>query len=161
MTELAVIEVTPKGLLLREVAPGVTPDAVQKATEPLLLRAPDLRIISRSQYIMMEPHSIVVLSLHTPKERLWGELLDVSNRGSHATRHRPWRLSTTLSAKCCIRKATASGCLHFFSRCFGSSGSRSTSLVAPFLLSRRCLKKKLVARWRSISRSSLDRTAIR
>ena len=30
---------------------------------------------------MMEPHSIVVLSLHTPKERLWGELLDVSNAG--------------------------------------------------------------------------------
>jgi len=29
----------------------------------------------------MEPHSIVVLSLHTPKERLWGELLDVSNAG--------------------------------------------------------------------------------
>jgi hypothetical protein len=31
---------------------------------------------------MMEPHSIVVLSLHTPKERLWGELLDVSNAGA-------------------------------------------------------------------------------
>ncbi len=30
---------------------------------------------------MMEPHSIVVVSLHTPKERLWGELLDVSNAG--------------------------------------------------------------------------------
>jgi 3-oxoacid CoA-transferase subunit B len=46
VTELAVIEVTPKGLLLREVAPGVTPEAVQKATEATLLRAPDLKSIS-------------------------------------------------------------------------------------------------------------------
>jgi 3-oxoacid CoA-transferase subunit B len=46
VTELAVIEVTPKGLLLREVAPGVTPEAVQKLTEPTLLRAPDLKTIS-------------------------------------------------------------------------------------------------------------------
>jgi len=30
---------------------------------------------------MMVPHSIVVVSLHTPKERLWGELIDVSNAG--------------------------------------------------------------------------------
>lgn len=29
----------------------------------------------------MEPHSIVVVSLHTPKEKLWGELLDVSTAG--------------------------------------------------------------------------------
>ncbi|HLV95810.1 MAG TPA: hypothetical protein VKS44_11515 [Candidatus Acidoferrales bacterium] len=29
----------------------------------------------------MEPHSIVVLSLHTPKEKLWGELLEVSTAG--------------------------------------------------------------------------------
>jgi 3-oxoacid CoA-transferase subunit B len=46
VTELAVIEVTPKGLLLREVAAGVTPDEVQKVTEPMLLRAPDLKTIS-------------------------------------------------------------------------------------------------------------------
>ncbi len=46
VTELAVIEVTPKGLVLREVAPGVTPDEVQKVTEPKLLRAPDLKTIS-------------------------------------------------------------------------------------------------------------------
>jgi 3-oxoacid CoA-transferase subunit B len=43
VTELAVIEVTPQGLLLREVADGVTPEEVQKATEPLLKRAPDLK----------------------------------------------------------------------------------------------------------------------
>ena len=24
----------------------------------------------------MEPHSIVVVSLHSPKERLWGELME-------------------------------------------------------------------------------------
>jgi hypothetical protein len=29
----------------------------------------------------MHPHSIVVVSLHTPKEKLWGELIDVSNAG--------------------------------------------------------------------------------
>jgi len=46
VTELAVIEVTPKGLLLREVAPGMTPEAVQKVTEPKLLVAPDLKTIS-------------------------------------------------------------------------------------------------------------------
>jgi 3-oxoacid CoA-transferase subunit B len=46
VTDLAVIEVTPRGLVLREVAPGVTPEAVQKVTEPTLLRAPDLKTIS-------------------------------------------------------------------------------------------------------------------
>src|ERR1700675_4286726 len=34
VTELAVIEITPEGLVLREVAPGVTPEDVQKATGP-------------------------------------------------------------------------------------------------------------------------------
>jgi hypothetical protein len=29
----------------------------------------------------MEPHSIVVVSLHTPKEKVWGELLDMSTAG--------------------------------------------------------------------------------
>jgi len=29
----------------------------------------------------MEPRSIVVVSLHSPKERLWGELVDISNAG--------------------------------------------------------------------------------
>jgi 3-oxoacid CoA-transferase subunit B len=43
VTELAVIEVTPEGLLLREVAPGVTPEDVQKLTEPKLRIAPDLK----------------------------------------------------------------------------------------------------------------------
>ena len=29
----------------------------------------------------MDPHSIVVISLHSPKEKLWGELLDISSAG--------------------------------------------------------------------------------
>jgi 3-oxoacid CoA-transferase subunit B len=46
VTELAVIEVTPQGLLLREIAPGVTPADVQRATEPRLQSAPDLKTFS-------------------------------------------------------------------------------------------------------------------
>jgi hypothetical protein len=30
---------------------------------------------------IMQPHSVVVVSLHSPKERVWGELLDVSSAG--------------------------------------------------------------------------------
>jgi hypothetical protein len=29
----------------------------------------------------MDPHSIVVVSLHTPKEKVWGELLDINPSG--------------------------------------------------------------------------------
>jgi hypothetical protein len=29
----------------------------------------------------MEPHSIVVVSLHTPKERIWGELVELQSAG--------------------------------------------------------------------------------
>ena len=46
VTELAVIDVTPEGLVLREVAPGVTPEAVQKVTEPKLRVAENLKTIS-------------------------------------------------------------------------------------------------------------------
>jgi 3-oxoacid CoA-transferase subunit B len=46
VTELGVIEVTPQGLVLREVAPGVTAEDVQKATEPPLRRAPDLKTMA-------------------------------------------------------------------------------------------------------------------
>jgi 3-oxoacid CoA-transferase subunit B len=46
VTELAVIDVTPDGLVLREVAPGVTPKAVQKVTEPKLRIAENLKTIS-------------------------------------------------------------------------------------------------------------------
>ncbi len=43
VTELAVIEVARAGLVLKEVAPGVTPDDVQKGTEPKLTPAKDLK----------------------------------------------------------------------------------------------------------------------
>jgi 3-oxoacid CoA-transferase subunit B len=40
VTELALIDVTPHGLLLRELAAGVTVDEVQSLTEPALLLPP-------------------------------------------------------------------------------------------------------------------------
>jgi 3-oxoacid CoA-transferase subunit B len=43
VTEMAVIEVTPAGLVLTEVAPGFTADDVQKATEPTLILSPALK----------------------------------------------------------------------------------------------------------------------
>ncbi len=46
VTELGVIDVTPEGLVLREVAPGVKPEDVQKATEPALRVAPDLKTMA-------------------------------------------------------------------------------------------------------------------
>jgi 3-oxoacid CoA-transferase subunit B len=46
VTELGVIELTPKGLLLREVAPGITPEEVQEFTEPVLIRARDLKTMA-------------------------------------------------------------------------------------------------------------------
>jgi 3-oxoacid CoA-transferase subunit B len=46
VTELGVIEVTPQGLLLRELAPGVSAEAVQKVTEPKLQLAPDMKVMA-------------------------------------------------------------------------------------------------------------------
>jgi 3-oxoacid CoA-transferase subunit B len=42
-TDLAWIEVVPRGLVLRELAPGVTAEQVQALTEPRLEFAPDLK----------------------------------------------------------------------------------------------------------------------
>ena len=47
VTDLAVIDVVPSGLQLREVAPGVSPEDVQKVTEPKLAisaRVPEMRL---------------------------------------------------------------------------------------------------------------------
>jgi len=41
VTDIAVIEVTKKGMVLKEVAPGWTPEEVQKVTEAKLIVAPD------------------------------------------------------------------------------------------------------------------------
>jgi 3-oxoacid CoA-transferase subunit B len=41
-TDLAVIEITPKGMVLHEVAPGISAEDVQSVTEPKLIISPDL-----------------------------------------------------------------------------------------------------------------------
>jgi 3-oxoacid CoA-transferase subunit B len=46
VTELGVIDVTPEGLVLREIAPGIMPEDIQRVTEPPLRRAPDLKPMS-------------------------------------------------------------------------------------------------------------------
>jgi 3-oxoacid CoA-transferase subunit B len=46
VTELAVIEVTPDGLVLREIAEDVTPEAVQQLTEARLRVSPELKKIA-------------------------------------------------------------------------------------------------------------------
>ena len=46
ITDLAVIDVTPEGLILREVAPGVSAKEIQEKTEAPLVAAPDLKELS-------------------------------------------------------------------------------------------------------------------
>lgn len=43
VTDLAVMDVTPEGLLLREVAPGYTPEEIQALTEPIFKVSEDLK----------------------------------------------------------------------------------------------------------------------
>ena len=43
VTEMAYMRVTPKGIVLEEVGPGLTVEDVQKATEPTLIISPNLR----------------------------------------------------------------------------------------------------------------------
>jgi 3-oxoacid CoA-transferase subunit B len=45
VTEMAYIKVTPQGLLLQEIAPGLTKDDVQKATEARLIVGPGLKVM--------------------------------------------------------------------------------------------------------------------
>ena len=45
VTDMAVIEVGQAGLILKETAPGFTPEEIQEATEPRLLIADDLKEI--------------------------------------------------------------------------------------------------------------------
>lgn len=46
VTDIAVIEVTDRGLVLKEVAPGWTPEEVQRLTEPTLIVDPDCHEIA-------------------------------------------------------------------------------------------------------------------
>jgi 3-oxoacid CoA-transferase subunit B len=46
VTEMAYIEVTPNGLVLQEVAPGLTADDVQRATEARLTVSPNLKTMT-------------------------------------------------------------------------------------------------------------------
>ena len=46
VTEMAVIQVTPAGLLLEEVAPGLSADDVQRVTEPTLIVSPNLKTMA-------------------------------------------------------------------------------------------------------------------
>jgi 3-oxoacid CoA-transferase B subunit len=45
VSDIAVMQVAPEGLVLKETAPGWTPEEVQSYTEPTLLPAPDLKEI--------------------------------------------------------------------------------------------------------------------
>jgi 3-oxoacid CoA-transferase subunit B len=45
VTEMAYINVTPTGLVLEEVAPGLTADDVQRVTEPTLIISPTLKVM--------------------------------------------------------------------------------------------------------------------
>src|SRR3982075_3674653 len=45
VTEMAVIQVTPTGLVLEEIAPGLTADDVQQVTGPTLILSPAIRVM--------------------------------------------------------------------------------------------------------------------
>ncbi|GAJ07800.1 unnamed protein product, partial [marine sediment metagenome] len=45
ITNLAVVEVTKEGLVLKEVYPGLTPEAIQSVTEPKLIISTELKEI--------------------------------------------------------------------------------------------------------------------
>jgi len=40
-----VIQVTPTGLVLEEIAPGLTADDVQRVTGPTLILSPDIKVM--------------------------------------------------------------------------------------------------------------------
>src|SRR5690348_13103582 len=45
VTEMAYLKVTPAGLVLEEVAPGLTAEDVQRFTQPTLIISPDLKVM--------------------------------------------------------------------------------------------------------------------
>src|SRR6185437_11921947 len=54
VTELAYINVTPEGLVLEEIAPGLTPEDVQKATEARLIVSPKLKTMECGSSKLLE-----------------------------------------------------------------------------------------------------------
>jgi 3-oxoacid CoA-transferase subunit B len=46
VTEMAVIQVTPTGLVLEEIAPGLNANDVQRVTEPTLILSPNLKTMA-------------------------------------------------------------------------------------------------------------------
>jgi acetate CoA/acetoacetate CoA-transferase beta subunit len=49
ITEMGVINVTNQGLLLTEIAPGVTVESIQAATGAALLISPDLAVMEEEE----------------------------------------------------------------------------------------------------------------
>jgi 3-oxoacid CoA-transferase subunit B len=45
VTEIALIQVTSAGLVLEEIAPGLTADDVQRVTRPTLILSPKLKVM--------------------------------------------------------------------------------------------------------------------
>jgi len=58
----------------RDPLPGESAQSSPAARKSALL-------YSRSEAPSVDPHSIVVVSLHSPKEKVWGELLDINPSG--------------------------------------------------------------------------------
>ncbi len=46
VTEMAYLNLTPSGLVLEEIAPGLTPEQVQAATQPRLIISPQLKVMA-------------------------------------------------------------------------------------------------------------------
>jgi 3-oxoacid CoA-transferase subunit B len=77
VSEMAYIRATGTGLVLEEVAPGLTADDVQRATEPTLILSPNLRtmegrtpvrLLSRRR--TLQPRRLKLISL-LPPNQLW------------------------------------------------------------------------------------------
>lgn len=103
----------------------------------------------------MEPHSIVVISLHTPKERLWGELVDISSSGV-TLRGIDLNSFDDFVSQVLHPEGDRMGLPTLFFPCCASNASHWTKPAARFHRSRKCSRKRPAARsritWRSLRR---------